>query len=106
MGTTDSSVYLFNTHSEADDAIRLLDRAGFDMKKLSLIGKGYHSDEHPIGFYTTGDRIKTWEGQQRQTSHEGAARQALALNEAHQPPALTALPAKIWQGPYCCPGVP
>jgi hypothetical protein len=62
MDANDSSVYLFNTHAEADDAIRLLDRAGFDMKKLSLIGKGYHSDEHPVGFYTAGDRIKIWGG--------------------------------------------
>jgi hypothetical protein len=32
------------------------------MKKLSIIGKGYHSEEHPVGFYTTGDRIKSWGG--------------------------------------------
>lgn len=62
MDAIDSSVYLFNTHAEADDAIRVLDRAGFDMRKLSLIGKGYHSDEHPVGFYTAGDRIKAWGG--------------------------------------------
>ena len=30
------------------------------MKKLSIIGKGVHSEEHPVGFYTTGDRVKTW----------------------------------------------
>jgi len=29
---------------------------------LSLVGKGYHSEEHPVGFYTAGDRIKTWGG--------------------------------------------
>ncbi|MEB0259918.1 DUF1269 domain-containing protein, partial [Undibacterium sp. 5I1] len=32
------------------------------MKNLSLIGKGYHSEEHPLGFYTLGDRVKTWGG--------------------------------------------
>jgi hypothetical protein len=32
------------------------------LKKLSLVGKGYHSEEKPIGFYTTGDRIKAWGG--------------------------------------------
>ena len=26
------------------------------------MGKGYHSEEHPIGFYTAGDRIKAWGG--------------------------------------------
>ena len=54
--------YVFNTHVEAEDAIQSLNRAGFDVKKLSLIGKGYHSEEHPMGFYTTGDRIKSWGG--------------------------------------------
>lgn len=32
------------------------------MKKLSLVGKGYHTEEHPVGFYTVGDRIKVWGG--------------------------------------------
>lgn len=57
-----SPVYIYNTHVEADEAIQALDRAGFDVKKLSLIGKGYHSEEHPLGFYSTGDRIKAWGG--------------------------------------------
>jgi hypothetical protein len=57
-----SPFYVFNTHVEAEEAIHALSRAGFDVKKLSLVGKGYHSEEHPIGFYTAGDRIKTWGG--------------------------------------------
>ena len=39
-----SPVYIYNTHVEADEAIQALDRSGFDVKKLSLIGKGYHSE--------------------------------------------------------------
>jgi len=62
MDAIDSSLYVFNTHVEADEAIRSLSKSGFDVKKLSLIGKGYHSNEHPIGFYTAGDRIKAWGG--------------------------------------------
>lgn len=57
-----SAQYIYNTHVDAEEAIRLLGRSGFDVKKLSLIGKGYHSEEHPIGFYTMGDRIKAWGG--------------------------------------------
>jgi len=57
-----SSVYVFNTHIEAEDAIRLLNTSGFDVKKLSLVGKGYHSEEHPVGFYTVGDKVKAWGG--------------------------------------------
>ena len=54
--------YSFDTHSQAEAAIRRLNDAGFDMTKLSLVGKGYHSEEHPIGFYTVGDRVKSWGG--------------------------------------------
>jgi hypothetical protein len=57
-----SPVYVFNTHVDAEQAIRPLDKADFDVKNLSLIGKGYHTEEHPIGFYTTGDRVKSWGG--------------------------------------------
>jgi hypothetical protein len=27
---------------------------------LSVIGKGYHSDEQVVGFYNLGDRVKVW----------------------------------------------
>jgi hypothetical protein len=62
MDTTNSPFYIFNTHVEAEQAIQSLNKSGFDVKKLSLVGKGYHSEEHPIGFYTKGDRIKAWGG--------------------------------------------
>jgi hypothetical protein len=45
----------------AEAAIRTLGRSGVDMKKLSLVGKGYHSEEQPMGFYTAGDRITAGE---------------------------------------------
>jgi hypothetical protein len=61
-GLENPSCYVFNTHVEAEDAIRTLSNSGFDMKKLSIVGKGYHSEEHPVGFYTTGDRVKSWGG--------------------------------------------
>jgi hypothetical protein len=60
MDQMNSPVYIFATHTEAENAIRTLSRSGFDVKKLSLIGKGYHSEEQPVGFYTAGDRIKVW----------------------------------------------
>ena len=55
-------VYVFNTHVEATEAVKALSKSGYDVKKLSIIGKGYHTEETPIGFYTMGDRIKTWGG--------------------------------------------
>ena len=62
METNDRPFHVYNTHSEAIEAIEGLDKSGFDVKKVSLVGKGYHSEEHPVGFYTQGDRIKTWGG--------------------------------------------
>lgn len=62
MKDEDSFFYVSNTHVEAEEAIRTLSRSGLDVRKLSLIGKGYHSEEHPIGFYTAGDTIKAWGG--------------------------------------------
>jgi len=52
----------YASHTRAEDAIRELYHAGFRMQQLSIIGKGYHTEEHPVGFYTVGDRIKTWGG--------------------------------------------
>jgi hypothetical protein len=62
MSHPDSAFFVFDTHATAEDAIRTLGQSGFDMTKLSLLGKGYHSEEKPMGFYTTGDRIKAWGG--------------------------------------------
>ena len=30
------------------------------MKKLSIVGRDYHTDEHVVGYYNTGDRMKVW----------------------------------------------
>ena len=59
---TDPVIAVHDTHAAAESTIKALSRAGFDMKKLSIIGKGYHTEEHPLGFYTTGDRVKAWGG--------------------------------------------
>ncbi|WP_131116443.1 DUF1269 domain-containing protein [Lichenihabitans psoromatis] len=34
--------------------------AVFDMKDLSIVGKGYHTDEKVTGFYNMGDRVRFW----------------------------------------------
>ena len=62
MSNPDSAFFVFDTHPTAEEAIRTLAQSGFDMTKLSLVGKDYHSEEKPMGFYTAGDRIKAWGG--------------------------------------------
>ena len=55
-----SAVAIFNTHLEAEEAIKELKTSGYDMRKLSIIAKDYHAEEHVIGYYNTGDRIEYW----------------------------------------------
>jgi hypothetical protein len=60
MQNTDTVIAIFPDHSSAETAIKKLTAAGFEMKNLSVVGKGYHTDEKVIGFYNTGDRVKFW----------------------------------------------
>jgi hypothetical protein len=56
----DSVVAVFTDHNRAETAVKKLTAAGFEMKKLSVIGKGYQTDEKVVGFYNIGDRVKFW----------------------------------------------
>ncbi len=60
MSTINSVVAIYATHTEADQAVKELQRAGVDLRKLSIVGKGYHTDEHAVGYYNTGDRMMYW----------------------------------------------
>ena len=53
-------VAVYDTHVEAEAGIKELQKAGFAMNKLSIVGKDYHSDEHVVGYYNTGDRMMYW----------------------------------------------
>ena len=55
-----SAVGLFNSHEDAENAVKELQKCGYDMKKLSVVGKDYHTEENVIGYYNTGDRMATW----------------------------------------------
>lgn len=58
-----SVVAVFNKHSQAEEGVRQLQQAGFDMKALSIIGKGYHTEENVVGYYNAGDRMLYWGSQ-------------------------------------------
>jgi hypothetical protein len=55
-----SVVAIFDQHTQAEQAVKRLGEDRFDMKKLSIIGKDYHTDENVVGYYSTGDRMKYW----------------------------------------------
>jgi hypothetical protein len=60
MDKFETAVAVFPDHEAAENAVKSLTSAGFDMKNLSVVGKGYHSEEKVVGFYNTGDRVKFW----------------------------------------------
>ncbi len=55
-----STVAVFTNHASAEAAIRRLSEAGFPIERLSIIGKGYQTEEQVVGFFNLGDRVKLW----------------------------------------------
>jgi len=55
---TNSVVAIYNSHTDTEEAVKELEKSGFDMKKLSIIGKDYHAEEHVVAYYNTGERVK------------------------------------------------
>jgi hypothetical protein len=41
-----AAVAIYNNHVDAEGAVKEFQKSGFDMKKLSIVGKDYHTDEH------------------------------------------------------------
>jgi uncharacterized membrane protein len=60
MTENNAVVAIFKSHTEAEAAVNELQQSGFDMKKLSIVGRDQHTDEHVIGYYNAGDRMKYW----------------------------------------------
>ena len=55
-----SLVAIYDTHEEAEQAVREIQKSGLDMKSLSVVGKNYQTEEDVVGYYSTGDRMKAW----------------------------------------------
>ena len=60
MSKNESVVAVYHTHVEAEEAVKLLQRAGVDMHILSIVAKDVHTDEQVVGYYNVGDRMKRW----------------------------------------------
>lgn len=60
MSETNTAIAIYPNHTGAEEAIKELQKSGFDLKKLSIVGKEYHTEENVVGYYTTGDRMKYW----------------------------------------------
>jgi hypothetical protein len=62
MPDTNHIIAVYDTHTDAETAVAKLNQASFDVKKVSIIGKDYHTEEKVVGYYTTGDRMRAWGG--------------------------------------------
>ena len=60
MNITNSVVAIYDTHEQAEHAVKELQQAGVDMKSLSIAARDTHTDEHVVGYYNAGDRMKYW----------------------------------------------
>lgn len=60
MTKNNSVVATYLSHPAAEEAVKELQKSGFDLKKLSIVGRDYHTEEQVIGYYNTGDRMKMW----------------------------------------------
>jgi uncharacterized membrane protein len=57
---TDSIVAILNAHTEVQAIVQDLQKTGFDMKKLSIVAKDYHAEEHVVGYYNTNGKVRYW----------------------------------------------
>ncbi len=60
MTKTDIAVAVYDLHTQAEAAVKALQHAGFNMKKISIIGKDYETEEHVVGFLNAGDRARVF----------------------------------------------
>lgn len=60
MSEQNAVVAVYANHDGAEEAVKTLQREGIDMRTLSIIGRDSHTDEHVVGYYNTGDRMKYW----------------------------------------------
>jgi len=60
MSKADIAVAIYDLHTQAEAAVKVLQRAKFDMRKISIIGRDYHTEEHVEDFTNAGDRAKVF----------------------------------------------
>jgi hypothetical protein len=60
MAENNALVRAYDPHSEAPATIKEIRKSGFDMSRLSIVGKDYHTEERVIGYHNVGVRVKAW----------------------------------------------
>jgi hypothetical protein len=55
-----SVIAVYASHAAAEEAIGTLAKSGFNMRKLSIVGRDYSTEEGVVGYYNAGDRVRAW----------------------------------------------
>lgn len=55
-----SVVAIYDSHEQAASAVQQLRKGGLDVKKVSILGRDYHTEEQVVGYYNAGDRMRYW----------------------------------------------
>jgi Heat induced stress protein YflT domain len=55
-----SIIVVYDTQRDAETGVRDLQQVGFDLRKVSILGREHESLEHVVGYYSTGGRMKYW----------------------------------------------
>ena len=59
---TSSVVAVFPNHSDAEEAVRALEKSGIPMRKISIIGRDFQLREDVQGYYRPSDAVKEGAG--------------------------------------------
>ena len=55
-----ATVAIYATPGQAQDAIKELEKSGFNLKRLSIVGKAYNEQDEVVAYYRQGDQMKCW----------------------------------------------
>jgi hypothetical protein len=60
MLALNSIISIYETQAEANAGVRDLEQSGFDLKKLSILGREHESGDHVVGYYAVGGHLRYW----------------------------------------------
>ena len=91
-----SVMAVYDSHVAAEEAIRALAKSGFDMRKLSIVGRDYSTEEGVVGYYNAGDRMKAWGIPARSGADSGACSSGRPVCHSGYRTAVRRRPARGW----------
>lgn len=57
---TNTAIGIYPTYMEAETAFRELRKQGFDIRRMSIVGRVFHADEFVVEDYTFCDYMEAW----------------------------------------------